>query len=91
MPANRRGNANGTKNKSLKKMQQREEKNLVLWKAPVLTLYYFTLECFYRFAQLRFTLLYYKYSCLCALITFVSLAVMSYCEGPHSEVVIFSK
>lgn len=51
-----------------------------------MTLYYFSMECLYRFTQIRFTLLRNKHSCLLAFLLMLSLFALNYSDGPHSKV-----
>ncbi|VDP55325.1 unnamed protein product [Schistosoma margrebowiei] len=77
---------NGVQSKlGLKVEEQMQRDQLFLWKSPLLTLYYFVLECIFRFAQLRFTVLQNKTRCVFVVSIILLLFFLDYFEGPHSH------
>ncbi|CAH8443281.1 unnamed protein product [Schistosoma intercalatum] len=69
----------------LKVKEQMQRDQLFLWKSPLLTLYYFFLECIFRFAQLRFTVLQNKTRCVFVVSIILLLLFLDYLDGPHSH------
>ncbi|CAH8490317.1 unnamed protein product [Heterobilharzia americana] len=77
---------NGVRLKSeLIAKQKMERDQLLFWKSPMLTLYYFFMECLFKFALLRFTVVRNKNKCIVAAFFVLILTVLDYSEGPHSE------
>ncbi|CAH8830084.1 unnamed protein product [Trichobilharzia szidati] len=66
--------------------QKLERDQLLFWRSPFLTLYYFFMECVFRFAQLRFTVLRNKNKCVVAACIVFILVFLDYSDGPHSKV-----
>ncbi|TNN07109.1 Vacuole membrane protein isoform 1 [Schistosoma japonicum] len=65
--------------------QKMERDQLCLWKSPLLTLYYFFLECLFRFTQLRFTVLKNRTTFILVISIVLLLVVLDYLNGPHSQ------
>ncbi|KAF8570995.1 Ectopic P granules protein 3 [Paragonimus westermani] len=79
--------ANGTPPTINKRVAEKNDrKNLVLWKNPATTLYYFLMECFYCFTQLRFTISRNKRRCFFIVVISVVLLALNYTNGPHTTV-----
>ncbi|KAF5396108.1 hypothetical protein PHET_10933 [Paragonimus heterotremus] len=79
--------ANGTPPTLSKRVAEKNDRNnLVLWKNPATTLYYFLMECFYCFTQLRFTVSRNKRRCFFIVVISVVLLALNYTNGPHTTV-----
>nr|CAH8855690.1 unnamed protein product [Trichobilharzia regenti] len=67
-------------------IQKLERDQLLFWRSPFLTLYYFFMECVFRFAQLRFAVYRNKNKCVVAAFIVFVLVFLDYSDGPHSKV-----